>query len=391
MDPKHFYRKMDALLARIGDAAHDTELLPTVLLELELSFGEELRFHRGRLYEEEDGVFVLRRRDAEDAFPTELSLEAAPVRRVLRHGSYLFDTESPGELGGEQVAAFVVTGSGRRWLFVYDLMPGWVHEEVLLCVNAVRAALNVKLASGDLRSDIEQAAQIQQSLLPTTPPSMDGFLFAGRSQPAERVGGDLYDFIRLSDEMIGVSIGDASGHGLPAALLVRDVVTGLRMGLEDQRKIVYTIKKLNDVIHRSTFSSRFISLFYGEVEQNGNLLYVNCGHPPPLLVKRDGTVQPLGATGTVIGPLRELALYRAYAYLAPGDTLVLYTDGLIERRNREEGLYEIERLRRFVVRHRELEAQALVEAILEDVYAFGHEGVWTDDVTVVVVQRRARA
>ncbi|GIV59468.1 MAG: hypothetical protein KatS3mg043_0557 [Rhodothermaceae bacterium] len=395
MDPKSFYRRMDALLAHIGDAAHDAELLPSVLGALEASLGQMLHFHNGRLYEEHDGVFLLRASNNGGSFTRELALDDPAVELVLRHGSYLFDTSAPGKLVPEGRAAvpvaFVVTAgpsrSGKRWLFVYDLLPAWTHEEIQLCMNAVRAALNFKLASGAMQSDLEKAAQIQQSLLPLSAPEMEGYAFAGRSQPAERVGGDLYDFIRLSDEMVGVSIGDASGHGLPAALLVRDVVTGLRMGLEDQRKIVYTIKKLNQVIHRSTFSTRFISLFYGEVERNGNLLYVNCGHPPPLLVHGD-QVRQLEATGTVIGPLRDPTIYRAYAYLEPGATLVLYSDGIIERRNRRHEMYEIRGLRSFVLQHQHLSAQELVDAIFEEVFAYGHHGAWADDATVVVVKRR---
>ncbi len=87
--------------------------------------------------------------------------------------------------------------------------------------------------------------------------------------------------------MLGLAIGDASGHGLPAALLVRDVVTGLRMGIEKDLKVAYVFAKLNRVIHRSNLSSRFISVFYGELEADGNLIYVNAGHFPPSLFFTD--------------------------------------------------------------------------------------------------------
>src|SRR5258708_5402285 len=93
----------------------------------------------------------------------------------------------------------------------------------------------------------------------------------------------VYSFADSDEDMLGLSIGDASGHGLPAALLVRDVVTGLRMGLERELKIAHVFTKLNRVIHRSTLSSRFVSVFYAELERNGNLIYVNAGHQPPLL------------------------------------------------------------------------------------------------------------
>ena len=87
--------------------------------------------------------------------------------------------------------------------------------------------------------------------------------------------------------MLGLSIGDASGHGLPAALLVRDVVTGMRMGIEKELKVAHVFEKLNRVIHRSRLSSRFVSVFYGELEADGNLVYVNAGHQPPILFFRE--------------------------------------------------------------------------------------------------------
>ena len=94
-----------------------------------------------------------------------------------------------------------------------------------------------------------------------------GYDLAARSVAADEVGGDFYDFEDFGSDMLGVSIGDASGHGLPAALLVRDVVTGLRMGIEKELKVAHVFEKLNRVIHRSRLSSRFVSVFYGELER----------------------------------------------------------------------------------------------------------------------------
>ena len=133
--------------------------------------------------------------------------------------------------------------------------------------------LNYKLFSESVKSELEQAVHIQQSLLPTSALEYSGFEIFGRSQPAELVGGDLYDYYSYDKDGFGVCIGDASGHGIPAALMVRDVVTGLRMGLEKHMKMVHTLKKLNNVIYQSVYSTRFISLFYAEIESDGNIFY----------------------------------------------------------------------------------------------------------------------
>jgi len=192
--------------------------------------------------------------------------------------------------------------------------------------------------------------------------------------------------------MLGLSIGDASGHGLPAALLVRDVVTGLRMGLERELKIAHVFTKLNRVIHRSTLSSRFVSVFYAELEKNGNLIYVNAGHQPPLLFDtgKDRVIE-LTTGGTVIGPLPEVRFHRGMAYLRPGDLLVMCTDGILERRAKDGTFFGEERLREVVRQHRTAGATAILEAIFDAAETFGAGRAWEDDATVVVVLRQVPA
>jgi len=170
---------------------------------------------------------------------------------------------------------------------------------------------------------------------------------AGRSQPAELVGGDLYDYFNFDEDGFGVCIGDASGHGLPAALLVRDVVTGLRMGLEKHMKMVYTFKKLNNVIYQSVYSTRFISIFYAEIEKDGIIQFVNAGHPAPILF--DGNkFSELESTGLIFGALPEIQLTRGFAQITPGSVLVLYTDGIIERKSPTIEDFSIDRLKEVI-------------------------------------------
>ena len=311
LEPKDFYRKMDALLVRIGKGSDSKRYLPSIMKALEGTFGADLHIGNGRIYVEDGGTFVLVDRTGDVGLGRRVPADSEAAQRVLTHGSYIYDDpgdatfEGAGDARAVPAAFAVVPGLNRRWIFAYDLQEGWVREEVQLCMNAVRAAVNYRLSLETIKSGLEQAAEIQRSLLPKRAPQVEGFELAERSQPAEVVGGDLFDYLPFSDEIFGVSIGDASGHGLPAALLVRDVVTGLRMGMEEEMKIVYTFQKLNRVIHRSMLSSRFVSLFYSEVERNGNLLYVNAGHPPPLLVCGQ-EVQELARTGMILGALSDL-------------------------------------------------------------------------------------
>jgi sigma-B regulation protein RsbU (phosphoserine phosphatase) len=238
-----------------------------------------------------------------------------------------------------------------------------------------------------LRGGLTEAARIQQSLLVEEPPPFAGYDIAARSVPAEEVGGDFFDFLPFDDELLGLAIGDASGHGLPAALLVRDVVTGLRMGLEKDLKIAQVFARLNRVIHRSNLSSRFVSVFYGEVEAGGNILYVNAGHPAPLLLA-NGQFMGLATGGTVIGPLPEARFRHGLAKLEPGNVLVLCTDGILERRSREGEFFGEERLKAAVKEAAAGRAAEILDHVFKACSEFSRRRSWEDDATLVVVRRR---
>jgi len=168
---------------------------------------------------------------------------------------------------------------------------------------------------------------------------------------------------------------------------VRDVVTGLRMGIDKDLKIAQVFARLNRVIHRSNLSSRFVSVFYGELEAGGNVVYVNAGHPPPLLFSRDRMVE-LQTGGTVIGPLTEARFRQGLAWLELGDVLVLYTDGILERRNRAGDFFGRERLEAVVREAWGQPADVVLQRVFEAAREFGKTRHWEDDATMVVLRRQ---
>jgi sigma-B regulation protein RsbU (phosphoserine phosphatase) len=397
IQPKDLYRELAALLANINDRSGEDDFLFSVLMKLENSFARDLHISNGRLYIEDLDRFLpvkppdwLETSDSDGV----IALDTEAVQHIMRNGSYIFNNPSAlinnqtAEQGEYVIAAaFTVRNPENRWIIVFTLQSGWVREEVEFCLNAVRALLNFRLQSDAMKNDMQQAALIQQSLLPSSPPQIAGYETAGRSCPAEVVGGDFFDFSIFGDDVFSVAIGDASGHGLPAALLVRDVVTGLRMGVEKEMKMSEAMQKLNRVIHRSTLSTRFVSLFYGEIESNCNIFYVNAGHPPPLLVH--GTqVRQLMATGTILGAVSEISLQRAFTCFEPGAVLVMYSDGLLERLNNDDEEFGLPRLTKLVVQHQQKSAQEIVDVIHQTVFDFGSQAKWQDDFTVVVVKKQ---
>ncbi len=372
-NPKDFYRKLDAFLSEIYQIGSEN-VLSVVLKELVHFLGKDLNIQNGRLYELDVDRFVLIQcinLDESCSQDKTLLLDNEAVQMVLQNGSYIFNDphlslliESKTKCDLLTPVAFFVQREDQIWMFVFELQQGWDREEIDFSLNTIRKVLNARISSEIFQNYLHQAELIQRSLLPKSPPKIEGFDIAGKSISTDIVGGDLYDFIEFDEETFGVAIGDASGHGLPAALLVRDVVTGLRMGLEKEMKLTRALEKLNRVIHRSTLSTSFISLFFGEIETNGNLVYSNAGHPPPLIVS-GYNIQTLDQGGFVLGPMPEVKLKRGFAFLNPGSVLILYSDGLIERLNRYGVPFEIERLTKTVLEYQHLSAEELVNLIID--------------------------
>jgi phosphoserine phosphatase RsbU/P len=144
------------------------------------------------------------------------------------------------------------------------------------------------------------------------------------------------------------------------------------------------------VIHRSNLSSRFVSVFYGEIESGGNIVYVNAGHPPALLFSGERMLE-LATGGTVIGPLPEVRFRHGHARMDAGDVLVLCTDGILERRNRAGEFFGQERLEAAVRDARGESAAAILERVFEAARAFGNTRYWEDDATLVVLRREPAA
>jgi sigma-B regulation protein RsbU (phosphoserine phosphatase) len=326
----------------------------------------------------------------------------APIAELRQDGTVYMEADDPrldreleNRLGAGGPFAAIEVGEGE-FLLAFDLVHRGAgggldgareREAALLSLAILRHSINHKIARERMDDALREARRIQASILPRRVPEYGSFDLAGRNEPMETVGGDFFDFIPLSPKIMGVAIADVSGHGLPAALQVRDIYMGLRMGLGRDYKIVRTVERLNRIIHESILTSRFVSMFYGELESNGNFLYVNAGHPPPFHLSASGDVTFLEAGGLVLGPLADAAYERGFVLVEPGDLLVLYTDGVIEARprgGREE--YGVDRMIEVVRRHRLKPAQEIMEAVFADVSRFSGGGSASDDRTVVVVR-----
>ncbi len=395
IEPKVFYRKLDIIQNKIGKNKSGKDFLFDIAKELEAVFGNDLRIGKGIIYEQvEDEYILISEIDEEDTHYAEtIDINNKAIEVLSKNKVYIFNNTNLMLPGWENLttnykipAALRVSSIENSWIFIFELKENWEREEIEFCLNAVRTALKFRLISDSVQNEMEQAVHIQKSLLPQNAPDKAGYDIAGCSIPAELVGGDIYDYFEFDDSSFGFCIGDASGHGLPAALLARDAITGLRMGLEKQMKMVHTLKKLNHVIYKSVFSTRFISLFYGELEDDGNLFFVNAGHPAPLLFSNN-QVKELGSTGLVFGAFPEIELSRSFVRMEKDSLLLLFSDGIFERTNSSGIQYGFERLIDLVKNNFGKSSKEIINLIFDDVKEFGNNKSLEDDATIVILKR----
>lgn len=359
---------------------------------------DELGLFGGRLYERRNGDYVLDGTfgDAKEV-PEGLAVPATypPLQKVLEDGAVCMDLDDPAVdprfeqiLGVQRFAALEV--GNEEYVLAFDVAPGAHRDDILFSLGILRHSINQKIRRDRMEGIFEQARKIQASILPKRVPEYGQFDLSGRSEPIEAVGGDYFDYIPVTNKILGLAIADVSGHGLPAALQVRDIFMGLRMGLARDFKIVRTVERMNNIIHKSTLTSRFTSMFYGELELNGVFIYVNAGHPPPFHIGAEGAVKFLEEGGPVLGPIPDASYERGFVIMKSSDLLVFYTDGVVEAigRDREgEPLQEfgVERLIEVAREHRGEPAKQVVDAIFQRLEEFAGDIPFEDDRTVMVV------
>lgn len=396
MDYKHLYKELERILGQIeagDDIAGTLQLMATGLVD---NLSGELGILGGRIYAKEGTTYVVTQvfgESTKDSVGIHVPEDYAPVHKLQQMGTiYMgqgdrgFDSRIENNLGVEVFAALMV-GEHNEFMMAFSLKPEHEPTHILYALSAARQVFSLKVQQIKMQDIMEKARDIQLTTLPSGAPEFPGFEIGVKSVPHDLVGGDLYDWLPFGEGVLGMAIADVSGHGLPAALQARDVITGLRMGTEEHLKITHTIAKLNRVIYRSKLTSKFVSLFYGEVEKNGNFIYCNAGHFPPLVfMPNKDDFEELVLGGPILGPNPSAQYARGYFRFRKGDIMALYTDGILERMDSEGTEFGLARLKEAMRRHRDLSAQEMVEAIFRDVQAFGGEVPQQDDTTLIIVK-----
>jgi serine phosphatase RsbU (regulator of sigma subunit)/predicted enzyme related to lactoylglutathione lyase len=261
-------------------------------------------------------------------------------------------------------------------------------DEMSQEIEAQRRAVEERLErERRTAQELEIAKQVQARLFPQTLPPLSGLDYAGVCIQARHVGGDYYDFLALGQERLGLLIGDISGKGIAAALLMANLQANLRSQFVLAREHPHLLlRSVNQLFYQNTADSSYATFFFADYDGAvRRLRYANCGHLSALLLRNDDRLEWLHPTSTVLGLFPEWDGPTLECQLSPGDTLVLYTDGVTESFNESEEEFGEARLVEAVRRHRRQSAQGIVTSVVEDLGRFSAEEQH-DDITLIVAK-----
>jgi sigma-B regulation protein RsbU (phosphoserine phosphatase) len=271
-------------------------------------------------------------------------------------------------------------------------------ERVLGIIGAQSAQVmeNTRLAEEEkalkvMQEQMHLARQIQINLLPDEAPVVDGYELAGYSLPALEVGGDYYDFVPMDNARLAICVGDVSGKGLPASMLMANLQATLRSLALFNTSVDFCLERANNLMHGSTPPEKFVTLFYAVLNpQDHNLSFANAGHEHPLLWRAaSARVERLEQSGLILGAFSGSRYSQNSLHLEPGDILVIYSDGVTDADNLQEEPFGEERLCALLEKESAGTAGQITDVIWRTVKAHVQEAPQLDDITLLVVKRSA--
>ena len=238
--------------------------------------------------------------------------------------------------------------------------------------------------------ELEIAKEVQSRLFPQTRPPLRTLDYCGVCLQARQIGGDYYDFLDLGQERLGLIVGDISGKGIAAALLMANLQANLRsqsaIAVDDPQRLLQSVNRL---FYDNTADNAYATMFFAEYDdRTGRLRFANCGHLPGLLLRSNGGLERLEPTGTVLGLFEEWRCGVEQRCLFPGDLLALYTDGVTEALNPDGDEFGEARLCQALRRHRDLPPQSVLAEVLKEIQEFGPADQ-NDDITLIIARCHA--
>ncbi len=269
-------------------------------------------------------------------------------------------------------------------------------DQRLLAIIASESAQvieNARLAEKEktllhVQEELRLAQEMQNNLLPKEPPRLAGYDIAGKSIPAKEVGGDYFDFLAFEENRLAFCLGDVSGKGLPAALLMANLQAAVRSQTLAGTSLTSCLERANALLFRNTSPEKFATLFFGCLDAAGHVLhYCNAGHNHPFLIGNKIEPLRLSAGGLALGCFESFPFEESQVPLNPGDRLVVFSDGISEAVNHADEEFGEARVYELAAANRDISAAELIEKILQEVSRHAAGQPQMDDMTMVVVKR----
>jgi sigma-B regulation protein RsbU (phosphoserine phosphatase) len=416
LQPEAPSRDLLSIVSQVGIA-----LLPRTTLEDTLKMTIDIVFQaipaeRGFLFlkEGEDLNCKIARGVNEAALPaaSQVQLSRSITNKVLSEGASVLTSDAMSDPRFQSQHSVVLSqirsvmavplASGEEtfgMIYVDNPFNNRFQEEDLKVLTTIASVASIKIENERLlderlekrrmEEELKVASEIQMRLQPFAPPRLDGWDMTGVSFPCREIGGDYYDFIhRKRDNRLVVAVGDVSGKGTGAALLMSSLHAAVRAQSQARSTISEVMSEINQYIFENSPPNKFLTLFYGELDpETGTLAYSNGGHNPPMLVRLSGEVERLDTGGLPIGMMQGVAYQEATVVFQPGDVLVIYSDGITESVNEREEEFEEERLIEVVKNNTGRSASGIRDRIDEALSRFVGTTAPVDDMTLMIIKR----
>jgi len=286
---------------------------------------------------------------------------------------------------------------------IYVDSPGLIREFTdddldLLTFMANIAAIrieNARLAEIEqtkklMARELEQAAEIQRGFLPADAPSIEGLDLAGHNAACRTVGGDYYDFFAYPNGRVAMVLGDVSGKGMPASLLMMGLQARVQILIDEPESLAQAMTRINRITAANCPRNRFISFFMAVLDAcTGVMTYANAGHNPPIIVHPDGSHEKLEGGGPPLGIIRSIEYQQYQVTMNPGDIFALYSDGVTEAATPNDEEFEIENLAKTLHAYRDLPAAGMISEVNKALTAWTQGAPPADDITLIVAKRLA--
>ncbi|HST20324.1 MAG TPA: SpoIIE family protein phosphatase [Blastocatellia bacterium] len=411
-------RDLLSIVSQVGIA-----LLPRTSLEDTLKMTIDLVFQaipaeRGFLFLKEDGDLTCKiaRGAHHDALPTasQVQLSRSITNKVISEGASVltsdamhdprFQSQNSIVLSQIRSVMAVPLASGEEtfgMIYVDNPFHSRFKEEDLKVLTTIASVASIKieherlleerLEKRRMEEELKVASEIQMRLQPVAPPQIEGWDMTGVSFPCREIGGDYYDFIRRkSDNRLIVAVGDVSGKGTGAALLMSSLHAAVRAQSQTRLAISGVMREINEYIFENSPSNKFLTLFYGELDpETGTLVYSNGGHNTPMLMRATGEIIMLDQGGLPIGMMKGVQYQEATVFFNPGDSLIIYSDGITESINDRDEEFGEERLIEVVKHNLSRSASGIRDRIDEALSRFVGTTAPVDDMTLMIIKRTA--